>query len=102
MLLRKVSGAMLCAQILKITNQVSSKIPVSEPIEGKVRFNGSLDGKVVFDGDWWYGSATNFTVGKYYSVKYDAAAGSQYLIIINDAGEEVNFRKSTIEASLSG
>ncbi|MGF6949902.1 hypothetical protein QF028_002407 [Neobacillus sp. B4I6] len=84
------------------TNQVSSKIPVSEPIEGKVRFNGSLDGKVVFDGDWWYGSATNLTVGKYYSVKYDAAAGSQYLIIINDAGEEVNFRKSTIEASLSG
>jgi hypothetical protein len=79
--------------------EVSSKIPVPEPIEGKVRYNGTSNGSPVFDGRWWGGSSENLTVGKYYTAQYDAAAGSAYLIITNDIGERSIFRKSTIEAS---
>lgn len=80
---------------------VSSKISVPESTEGKIRFNGTLeDGRAVFDGQWWNGPTANLTVGEYYVPQYDAAAGSAYLLIKNDVGEEVAFRKSTMELSV--
>lgn len=79
--------------------EVSSKVPVTEGnIEGKVRFNGTIaENKVVFDGQWWSGSATNLTVGKYYSADYDEPGMNQkYLIITNDIGEKVYFFRDKI------
>jgi hypothetical protein len=81
--------------------EVYSKIPITESVEGKVRYNGNLeDGRPVFDGRWWGGTGENLTVGKYYPAEYDSTAGSAYLIITNDLGEKVNFSKFSIELSI--
>jgi len=81
--------------------EVASNVPVTEDTKGKLRFNGAIgENKVVFDGQWWAGSATNLTVGKYYTPDYDNTAGTQYLLITNDIGQQIYFSRVNVELSV--
>jgi hypothetical protein len=88
-----------------------SKAVKSEEDQNKVRFNGMMDDKYIFDGIWWEGfgefaelKKDTITIGKYYTGITDATITSTeednakyvYLIVINDKGEQIAFRKSLI------